>query len=104
MTRTDTGGPTGNVILSANPASGPANSVTITFSGSLTEFGSLIDGLYDFTISAAQVSAAGGALDGNNDGIAGGSYVVTGTTANKFFRLFGDSNGKVDELFEPVGV
>jgi hypothetical protein len=55
--------------------------------------GSLVDGLYDFMIDAAQVSGVGGALDGNNDGIPGGSYSVTGTTANKFYRLFGDSNG-----------
>ena len=32
-------------------------------------------------------------LDGNNDGTPGGSYVITGTTTNKFFRFFGDSDG-----------
>jgi hypothetical protein len=93
LTRTGTGGTLGNVALTASPASGPASSVTITFSGALTEFGSLVDGFYDFTISAAQVSGAGGALDGNGDSIPGGSYAVTGTTTNKFFRLFGDSDG-----------
>ena len=29
----------------------------------------------------------------NNDAIAGGNYVVVGTTANKYFRYFGDSDG-----------
>ena len=71
----------------------PGGAVTLTFSGTLTEFGSLIDGFYDFSIDAAEVSGAGGALDGNNDTIPGGSYAVTGDTTNKFFRLFGDADG-----------
>ena len=101
--RTGTGGAIGDVALSANPSSGPASAVTITFSGSITEAGgSLVDGLYDFTISAAQVSGPGSALDGNSDGIAGGSYLVTGSTTNKYFRLFGDSDGsgQVDFLVD----
>jgi hypothetical protein len=93
LTRTGTGGPTGNVTLVANPVSGPTSSVTITFTGAFTENDSLIDGFYDFTISAGVVSGAGGALDGNNDTIPGGNYVVTGTTANDFFRLYGDEDG-----------
>ncbi|MFL5327603.1 MAG: peptidoglycan DD-metalloendopeptidase family protein [Gemmataceae bacterium] len=91
--RTGTGGTLGDVLLAANPASGPASSVTITFSGAFTEFGSLVDGIYDFMADAAQISGAGGALDGNNDSIPGGSYSVTGTTANRWFRFFGDQNG-----------
>ncbi|MFL5328375.1 MAG: hypothetical protein ACJ8C4_05630 [Gemmataceae bacterium] len=91
--RTGTNGTIGDVTLTASPSSGPASSVTITFSGSLTEYGSLVDGLYDVWVDAAQVSGVGGALDGNNDGIAGGSYHLVGTTANKSYRLFGDANG-----------
>ncbi|MFL5331584.1 MAG: beta strand repeat-containing protein [Gemmataceae bacterium] len=91
--RSGTNGTIGDVALSANPATGPASSVTITFSGALTENASLVDGLYNLIIGAAQVSGTGGALDGNSDGIAGGDYTVTGTTANKFFRLYGDQNG-----------
>ena len=30
---------------------------------------------------------------GRNDSTPGGSYTANGTTANKFFRFFGDSNG-----------
>src|SRR5205085_1792434 len=45
------------------------------------------------TIDAAQVSGAGGALDGNNDTIPGGSYYVNGNTTNKFFRFYGDADG-----------
>jgi hypothetical protein len=91
--RSGTGGTVGDVALKANPATGPASSVTITFSGTLTESGSLVDGLYNLIIGAAQISGTGGALDGNNDTIAGGDYVVTGTTANRFYRFFGDQNG-----------
>jgi hypothetical protein len=93
LSRTGPGGALGDVALTVNPTSGPTSSVTITFAGSLTEFGSLVDGVYDFTISAAQVSGVGGALDGNNDGVAGGSYVVVGSSSNSFYRLFGDANG-----------
>ena len=71
--RSGTGGTIGDVTLSTT-ATSPTNSVTLTFSGSLSEFGSLVDGLFDFTIDAAQVTGVGGALDGNNDSIPGGSY------------------------------
>ncbi|MFL5327604.1 MAG: choice-of-anchor Q domain-containing protein [Gemmataceae bacterium] len=94
LSRTGSGGTLGNVQLSTTSTS-PTSIVTLTFAGSLTEFGSLVDGIYDFIVSAAQVSAPGGALDGNVDGIPGGSYFIHGTTANKFFRLFGDQNADV---------
>jgi len=82
----------------------------MTFSGALFEYGSLVDGLYNFTIDAAQVSWIGGALDGNNDTIPGGSYVVIGTSTpsggNRFFRFFGDSDGSgtVDQAVDFVAV
>ncbi|MFL5331250.1 MAG: beta strand repeat-containing protein [Gemmataceae bacterium] len=92
--RTGTAGTVGDVALTAVPAIGSTNSVTITFSGGLTESaGSLVDGLYDLIIGAAFVSGEGGALDGNGDQIAGGDYNVVGTTANKHYRYFGDENG-----------
>ncbi|MFL5327608.1 MAG: beta strand repeat-containing protein [Gemmataceae bacterium] len=93
--RSGTGGTIGNVTLTATPSNGPASSVTLTFSGppTLVQFGSLVDGLYDLTIGAAQISGTLGALDGNTDGIAGGDYTVVGSTANQFFRYFGDQNG-----------
>src|SRR5206468_1214020 len=91
--RSGPGGAIGDVVLMATPTSVPTGSVTLTFSGPLTENGSLIDGRYDFTIDAAQVWGIAGALDGNNDGVAGGDYTIIGSAANRFYRLFGDSNG-----------
>ncbi|MFL5328369.1 MAG: Ig-like domain-containing protein [Gemmataceae bacterium] len=85
--------------LTANPANGPASSVTITFSGAQVDStGSLVDGLYDFSIDASKVSGAGGQLNGSGGG-ANTNYTVTGTTANKWFRYYGDQNadGTVDQ-------
>ncbi|MFL5327530.1 MAG: dockerin type I domain-containing protein [Gemmataceae bacterium] len=89
-----------DVALKAELPDGPTQSVTISFSGELTEAGSLKDGLYDLTISAAMVSVRGQAMDGNNDGRPGGEYRITGSAANGFYRLYGDSNGDaaVDQL------
>jgi hypothetical protein len=87
-----TPGPNTDVVLIANPAAGPAASVTITFAGPITDStGSLIDGVYDLTIDSSKVSSAGGPLNGS--GTPGSDYQVIGSTANKFFRLFGDANG-----------
>ncbi|MFL5331337.1 MAG: hypothetical protein ACJ8C4_20815 [Gemmataceae bacterium] len=91
--RAGSAGTIGDVTLTASPATGPASTVTLTFSGTLTEFDSLVDGIYNLIIDAAQVSGVGGALDGNGDTIPGGSHVVNGSVANKFFRLFGDNTG-----------
>jgi hypothetical protein len=96
LERTGPGTPTGAVMLSAAfPAGGSV--VTLTFSGTFTQpedktYHSLIDGKYLLTIDATQVSSAAGfgALDGDNNGVAGG---------NKTFelqRLFGDFDGDGD--------
>ncbi|MFL5327468.1 MAG: M36 family metallopeptidase [Gemmataceae bacterium] len=86
-------GSAGPVGLVANPTNGPASSVTITFTGGFADStGSLVDGLYNFSIDAQQVSGAGGKLNGSGAG-AGTDYTVTGTTANKWFRYYGDQNG-----------
>jgi hypothetical protein len=59
----------------------------LTFSGALTQFGSLVDGNYALTIFASQVSVGGVALDGDGDGTPGGDYAFS------LFRFFGDVNG-----------
>jgi len=84
-------GEAGGVQLAAGSVSG--NRVTLTFSGSLTQFGSLVDGKYTLRVLADQISNIG-PLDGNNDGVGGDDYTFN------FHRLFGDAdgNGSVDAL------
>jgi hypothetical protein len=81
------------VALSAAVATGTATTVTLTFSGAGTQFGSLADGRYTVTVLSSQVLGIE-ALDGDADGLAGGDYVAN------FHRLFGDSNGdaRVDSV------
>jgi hypothetical protein len=84
-------GQAGSVQLEVGSVTG--NSVTLTFSGALTQFGSLIDGKYTLRVLADQVSNIG-PLDGNNDGVGGDDFTFN------FHRLFGDAdgNGFVDAL------
>jgi hypothetical protein len=77
----------GSVQLGAGSMVG--NSLTLTFSGSLTQFASLIDGKYTLTVLADQVSNVG-QLDGNGDGIGGDDFSFG------FHRLFGDADGDGD--------
>jgi len=77
----------GEQVGSVQCAVGSENkSVTLTFSGANTDFGSLADGNYTLTVIASGVSGIGN-LDGNGDGVGGDDYVFT------FHRLFGDGNG-----------
>jgi subtilisin-like proprotein convertase family protein len=62
------------VALTANVTNTTTTSVTLTFNGALSEFGSLADGRYTLTIFAAQVSNSHGQLDGNGDGVAGDNF------------------------------
>jgi hypothetical protein len=91
---------TGPVTLTV--ANQTPTSVTLTFSGSLTLFDSLVHGLYDLLIDADQISTPEGLLDGefngslataSGNGTAGGDYVVAGSTTNTLYRIFGDFNG-----------
>ncbi|MFL5329473.1 MAG: beta strand repeat-containing protein [Gemmataceae bacterium] len=86
-------GGTGAVSLTTNPVSGTTSTVTITFNAGtfVDSTKSLQDGLYNFAIDASKVSNGGGQLDGGAG--AGSNYTVTGTTANKMYRFYGDENG-----------
>jgi hypothetical protein len=77
-----------SVVSQPNPST-----VTISFTGSVQQFGSLIDGRYVLRVRADQVSNIG-PLDGNNDGVGGDDFTFG------FHRLFGDAdgNGSVDAL------
>ncbi len=82
-------GSVGSVQVAASVQNNPHGVVTLTFSGALTQFGSLIDGNYSLSINAAMVSNIA-ALDGNGDGVAGDNWV---SPAGSIFRLFGDADG-----------
>src|SRR5205814_1998098 len=83
--RHGTGGVTGNVTFVATQ-NGAGNVITLgSFTGGLSQFGSLIDGFYDLTIDASQVNFTSGSLDGQFDTVVGGNYVAIGNTVNKFF-------------------
>ncbi|HEY1379060.1 MAG TPA: Ig-like domain repeat protein, partial [Gemmataceae bacterium] len=100
LARTGPTGPTGNVGLSATVTTDAQGRtvVTLTFSGPFTESNtaagvnpSLIDGIYTLTVLSGNVTGANGlALDGNNDGIAGGDFALA------THRLFGDVDGDGD--------
>jgi hypothetical protein len=89
LTRTGPGTPAGDVALAVDlSASTAAQTVArLTFSGPLTESGSLIDGTYTLTALGAQVSAGGQPLDGDGNGAPGGDFAAA------LYRLYGDANG-----------
>jgi len=66
----------------------------LTFSGGLTEYGSLKDGYYELRIDASKILGASGfGLDSNRDGVTGDDYRFGDDEADNFFRLYGDTNG-----------
>jgi hypothetical protein len=89
LTRIGLGGPAGDVTLAVDlSGSTAARTVArLTFSGPLTEFGSLLDGRYALTVLSLTVSAGGQLLDGDGDGVAGGDAVTA------LHRLYGDVTG-----------
>jgi hypothetical protein len=96
LTRIDGGG---DVTLTVDVSQSTATQTIarLTFSGALTENGSLIDGRYQLTVLAGMVYNGYGLLDGNGDGVTGGDYVspadVTGGAGPRMYRLFGDATG-----------
>ncbi|XZE56469.1 PKD domain-containing protein [Planctomycetaceae bacterium SH139] len=69
---------------------------TVTFSGSFTRAGfNLVDGNYQLYIDPSKVRRAGTLvrLDGDGDGQAGGDFVFGNEAADKFYAMFGESNG-----------
>jgi len=81
------------VALTANVKSDSATHVTLTFTGALSQFGSLEDGRYTIMVLASKVSNANGKLDGDCNGIGGDDFVLASAGATGVFRLFGDSDG-----------
>ena len=67
--------------------------VRLTFSGSSTLGGSLIDGNYVLNVLANTFNFAGSQLDGNGDSTAGDNYA---SPAGLIRRKFGDADGDGD--------
>jgi hypothetical protein len=89
-----------SVTLSANVDDiGAGTVVTLTFTGgavdpSFANDPSLVDGRFNLSVSAADVTSANGLLDGDGNGTASGNFVLVGDpVTNKLFRLFGDADG-----------
>lgn len=94
-------GPGGPATLAVDASgSTPSNTVyRLTFSGAGITNGSLANGRYTLTVPADNGSAGIVNFDGDNNGTAGGDFVLVGDPAtNGLFRLFGDAdgNGQVD--------
>ncbi len=100
LTRLGPGAPAGDVTLAVDLSGSTATQTVarLTFSGALTQSGSLVDGDYQLTVLAAQVSGNGAPLDGDGNGTPGGDYVLAPSAG--LYRLYGDSNGdrRVDAL------
>lgn len=61
---------------------------------SVTDFGSLDDGIYELSVNASLVTYFGVELDGDGNGTAGDPYVFgDNAEIDKFFRKYGDHNG-----------
>src|SRR5262249_37792419 len=87
----------GLVALTAAVTNDTATHVTLTFTGALSDFGSLQDGRYTLTVFASKVSNANGSLDGDCNGAGGDDFVLIGDPAtNKLHRFFGDVDGDGD--------
>jgi len=78
----------GAVALGAAGVTDTATHVTLTFTGALSEFGSLADGRYTLTVMCAAVSSANGAMAAD--------FIFVGSPANGLFRVFGDADGDGD--------
>ena len=71
---------------------------TLTFTGALTEYGSLLDGNYQLTVRGDRIHdrETGADLDGDGDGLVGGNHEFGEAAADAFFRFFGDQDGDRD--------
>ena len=66
---------------------------SLTFSGTRTRAGSLVDGNYELRVNGNLITDATGALDLDRNGSNGGTYFLGTQATDKFFRHFGDVNG-----------
>lgn len=73
---------------------------TLTFSGALTRAGTnaLVDGNYQLSINGGLIRILNTTktFDADGDGLGGGLYTLGTQAADKFFAMFGDSDGDRD--------
>ena len=88
---------TGETAMDVAVVSEVGNKTVVDFSftpgQTVTSSGSLADGNYQFVVDASRVSYLGVALDGDNDGNAGGDHVFGADALDTFYRKYGDANG-----------
>jgi hypothetical protein len=87
---TRNGGGAVNFSLTLTTSAGATVATLGNFSGVESQLGSLRDGRFTLTIHDTLVSAFGGALDGDGNGVPGNPYVFG--DAQGLFRMFGDFN------------
>jgi hypothetical protein len=87
--------PQGTVTVNHTTRLEQGNTIaTLTFAGTLTNFGSLADGNYQLVVDSTKITDPyGSGLDGDEDGEAGGDFEFGTAAIDKFFRLFGDISG-----------
>jgi hypothetical protein len=91
-------GPGGGAVTLQAPEitqSGGQTLVTLRFAGSFTRgpFAALLDGYYQLTIDGTKITRSGRQLDANGDGVEGDEYDFGDDELDKFFALYGDTNG-----------
>ena len=92
MRKRDVGSGAVDVALTTDTFAG-ATVATITFPGAFTDSGSLENGNYELEIDSTELHDGDDVLDIDQDGIVGGSFAFGAERTDKFFRLFGDSDG-----------
>ncbi len=88
------GGAVGVSASSALNAQGQSV-VTLNFTGAFTRGtqGALLDGYYQLTIDGTKIHRGTQLLDTNQDGAGGDSYQFGTAEVDKFFSLYGDTDG-----------
>lgn len=94
VTKRGAGGGSVPFALSTAVVNGKTVATLSFVSGSFISGGSLVDGNYQLRIVGANIlDQSGSALDGDQNGTAGGDRLFGTAMTDEFFRLFGDMDG-----------
>ena len=73
---------------------GGGTRLTLTFPDSnFASGGTLADGNYEIVFNTNGATNGGIGVDGNGDGLVGGTFRFGGSSVDRFFRLYGDASG-----------